>query len=57
MIASFSLWMFNFHDGVEIFAQSNSSDINNVTGLIDIQPNISAENIFNTKIMTLGNND
>jgi plastocyanin len=33
-----------------IFAQTNS------TGSIDLQPNINAENIFNTKTMTLGNN-
>src|SRR6187200_1788073 len=33
-----------------VFAQKNSTDS------IDLQPNINAENIFNTKTMTLGNN-
>src|SRR6476659_2714252 len=33
-----------------VFAQTNSTDS------IDVQPNINAENIFNTKTMTLGNN-
>lgn len=33
-----------------VFAQTNSTDS------IDLQPNINAENIFNTKTMTLGNN-
>ena len=33
-----------------VFAQTNSTDG------IDVQPNISAESIFNTKTMTLGNN-
>jgi hypothetical protein len=33
-----------------VFAQTNSSEGT------DIQPNISAESIFNTKTMTLGNN-
>ena len=34
----------------DVFAQTNSSDS------VDVQPNISAESIFNTKTMTLGNN-
>jgi plastocyanin len=33
----------------DVYAQTNSSNA-------DVQPNISAENIFNTKTMTLGNN-
>ncbi|KAA2280439.1 hypothetical protein [Candidatus Nitrosocosmicus sp. SS] len=37
-----------------ISAQQNSSA--SVTSAIDIKPNINAENIFNTKTMTLGNN-
>lgn len=39
----------------QVFAQSDSSNDNN-TGAVNIQPNISAESIFNTKTMTLGNN-
>ena len=38
----------------DVFAQSDSST--NDTINVDLQPNISAESIFNTKIMTLGNN-
>lgn len=37
-----------------ISAQQNSPA--NVTGAVDIKPNIDAENIFKTKTMTLGNN-
>jgi plastocyanin len=37
-----------------ISAQQTSLD--NVTSAVDIKPNINAENIFNTKTMTLGNN-
>jgi plastocyanin len=36
------------------FAQTDSST--NATGNVNLQPNISAENTFNTKTMTLGNN-
>ena len=32
----------------EVFAQTDSSSDNNTTG-VDVQPNINAENIFNTK--------
>ena len=39
----------------EVFAQTDSSSNNNTAG-VDVQPNISAESIFNTKTMTLGNN-
>lgn len=39
----------------QVFAQSDLSNDNN-TGAVNIQPNISAESIFNTKTMTLGNN-
>ena len=39
----------------EVFAQTDSSSNNNTVGA-DVQPNISAESIFNTKTMTLGNN-
>ena len=38
----------------DVFAQADSS--NNATGNVNLQPNISAENTFNTKTMTLGNN-
>jgi len=38
----------------DAFAQADSS--NNATGDVNLQPNISAENTFNTKTMTLGNN-
>ena len=38
----------------DVFAQADLS--NNGTGNVDLQPNISAENTFNTKTMTLGNN-
>lgn len=38
----------------DVFAQADSS--NNTTGNVNLQPNISAENTFNTKTMTLGNN-
>ena len=34
----------------DVFAQTNSS------GSAEVQPNINAESIFNTKTMTLGNN-
>ena len=34
----------------DVFAQTNSSNS------VEVQPNISAESIFNTKTMTLGNN-
>ena len=40
-----------------VFAQTNSSaNTVNMTGGGDLQPNINAENIFNTKTMALGNN-
>ena len=39
----------------EVFAQTDSSSNNNTVGA-DVQPNINAESIFNTKTMTLGNN-
>ncbi len=39
----------------EVFAQTDSSSNNNTAG-VDVQPNINAESIFNTKTMTLGNN-
>ncbi len=39
----------------EVFSQTDSSSNNNTVGA-DVQPNISAESIFNTKTMTLGNN-
>ncbi|WP_458718729.1 hypothetical protein [Candidatus Nitrosocosmicus sp. R] len=39
----------------EVFAQANPFSDNNTAG-VDVQPNINAENIFNTKTMTLGNN-
>src|SRR5215210_1428430 len=38
----------------DAFAQADLS--NNATGNVNLQPNISAENTFNTKTMTLGNN-
>lgn len=38
----------------DAFAQADSS--NNATDNVKLQPNISAESIFNTKTMTLGNN-
>ena len=39
----------------EVFAQADSSSDNNTAG-VDVLSNINAENIFNTKTMTLGNN-
>jgi len=39
----------------EVFAQTDSSSDTNTAG-VNVQPNISAESIFNTKTMTLGNN-
>jgi plastocyanin len=39
----------------EVFAQADSSSDTNTAGL-NVQPNISAESIFNNKTMTLGNN-
>ena len=39
----------------DVFAQTGSP-INNNSGGVEVQPNISAESIFNTKTMTLGNN-
>ncbi|WP_148685502.1 cupredoxin domain-containing protein [Candidatus Nitrosocosmicus hydrocola] len=39
----------------DVFAQSDTIN-NNSTGNVNLQPNINAESIFNTKTMTLGNN-
>lgn len=39
-----------------VSAQQNSTDDSNSITAVSIQPNINAENIFNTKTMTLGNN-
>src|SRR4029079_4965078 len=40
----------------DVFAQTGSPINNNPGGGAEVQPNISAESIFNTKTMTLGNN-
>ena len=40
----------------DVFAQTGSPINNNTGGGADVQPNVNAESIFNTKTMTLGNN-
>ena len=54
MLALSGLISYNFSS--EVFAQTDSSSDNNTAGVGDVQPNINAESIFNTKTMTLGNN-
>jgi len=54
MLAFSGLISYNFFS--EAFAQTDSSSDNNTAGVDDVQPNINAENIFNAKTMTLGNN-
>ena len=45
----------SFSNSSDVFAQSDTIN-NNTTANVNLQPNISAESIFNTKTMTLGNN-
>jgi plastocyanin len=55
LISAFTLLTFIiFSSTSDIFAQQDFS--NNVTSTSGMQPNINAENMFNTKTMTLGNN-
>lgn len=57
-IAVFFSLLLVFTTTVGVFAQSTTDNSNRSDSgnSVDIQPNISAENVFNTKTMTLGNN-